>query len=148
MSRTTILATTALVALGTTCLVATDASARTAASFVHTNGGHATSSRAATFTHPANVSRPANIARPVRLAHLSGPSTTLSHGNTASPLSHGLPHFVASNTANRALTHAAATNTATKANKIVPSPTSNAGMITVLTNQATADAKAAKTAAD
>jgi hypothetical protein len=88
----------------------------------------------------------------VRLAHLSGvgASTTLSHGNTASPLSHGLPHFVSSNAASHALTHGAATNTPTlnghQANKIVPSPTSNAGMITVLTNKATADAAAAKAA--
>ena len=156
MSRTKILATTALVALGTSCLIATEASARTATSFVHTSGGHATASRAATFAHAANVSRPANIARPVRLAHLSGvgPSTTLSHGNVAS---HGLTQLAPSNAATHGLTHTATTNTTLKsgtvptlnghqASKIVPSPTSNAGMITVLTNQATADAKAAKAA--
>src|SRR5215468_3410130 len=73
MSRTKILTATALVALGTSCLISTEASARFGGGSAHARGGHggghASFGHSVRFARPMNVARPTNVARPVGLLH-------------------------------------------------------------------------------
>src|SRR5215471_19268842 len=97
MSRTKILTATALVALGTSCLISTEASARFGG-FAHAGGGHggghARFGHSLPFTRPMNVAHPTNVARPVNAWHpvSFGPSALASHGSVTAPVSQGLAH--------------------------------------------------------